>query len=74
MQVQADIKFDQLLQLIRSLPKKRLKQLKLEIEKAEQDSDGLLELLLKGPVATDEELNVIAENRKSINQWRTKPL
>jgi hypothetical protein len=74
MQVQAEIKFDQLLQLVRSLPKSRLKQLRREIDRAEKSEESLEELLLNGPVATEEQLRVIAENRKAINQWRTKPL
>jgi len=66
MQVQAEIKFDQLLQLVRSLPKSRLKQLRREIDRAEKSEDSLEELLLNGPVATEEQLRVIAENRKGI--------
>jgi len=66
MQVQAEIKFDQLLQLVRSLPKSRLKQLRREIDRAEKSEESLEELLLNGPVATEEQLRVIAENRKGI--------
>jgi hypothetical protein len=29
-------------------------------------------LLLKGPTATKKQLETIAQNRKAINQWRTK--
>ena len=67
MQVQAEIKFDQLLQLVRSLPKSRLKQLRREIDRAEKSEESLEELLLNGPVATEEQLQVIAENRKGIH-------
>lgn len=74
MQVQIDIGFDQLLQIVRKLPSKQLKQLKAEIEKevAGDTTTNLETLLLQGPTATEEQLETIAENRKAINQWRTK--
>lgn len=34
--------------------------------------DTLEALLLKGPTATQKQLDTIAKNRKAINQWRTK--
>ena len=74
MQVQVDIGFDQLLKIVRKLPSGQLKQLKAEIEKEAQNSKlGDLEaLLLNGPTATKKQLDVIENNRKAINQWRTK--
>lgn len=73
MQVQAEIKFDQLLQLVRSLPKNRLKQLRREIERAEEGNESMLEMLLNGPAATEEELKVIAENRFGSLTFRSEP-
>jgi hypothetical protein len=73
MQVQIDIGFDQLLKIVKTLSIVELRQLKAEIEnesgKLEPISD-LEKLLLNGPTATKEQLEVIENNRKSINQWR----
>jgi hypothetical protein len=71
--VQIDIGFDQLLIIVKTLSMVELRQLKAEIEnesgKLEPKSD-LEKLLLNGPTATKEQLEVIENNRKSINQWR----
>ena len=74
MQVQVDIEFNQLLQIVRTLPTAKLKQLKAEIEKESKAAKPgkLEELLLNGPIATKKQLDIIAKNRKAINQWRTK--
>ncbi len=54
MQVQIDIPFDQLLEIVKNLPSVQLRQLKSEIEKESktQKSIDLEDLLLNGPVAT----------------------
>ena len=74
MQVQVDIEFNQLLKIVKTLPSGKLKQLKAEIEKKSKiaKSGNLEELLLNGPTATSKQLNIITNNRKAINQWRTK--
>ena len=74
MQVQVDIEFNQLLKIVRTLPSAKLKQLKAAIEKESNvdKSSTLEELLLNGPTATPKELDIISNNRKAINQWRTK--
>ena len=74
MQIQLDIGFDQLLKIIRTLPYGQLKQLKEEIEKEAQilKPIDLETLLLNGPVATQKQLENISNNRRAINQWRTK--
>jgi hypothetical protein len=75
MQVQVDIGFDQLVKIIKSLPARQLKQLKAKIEKeakVDKSKADLETLLLNGPVATKKQLEVIENNRKAINQWRTK--
>lgn len=74
MQVQVNIGFDQLLKMVKELPAAKLKQLKAEIEKgieSESPLSDLESLLLNGPVATQEELETIEQNRKAINAWRT---
>jgi len=75
MQVQVDIEFEQLVKIVKTLPTGKLRQLKAEIEKEtanERNKTDLKSLLLKGPVATKKQLETIENNRKSINQWRTK--
>ena len=74
MQVQVDIGFDQLLEIVKTLPSGQLKQLKAEIEREAntKKSIDLEALLLNGPVATKKQLETIENNRKAINQWRTK--
>lgn len=73
MQVQLDIEFNQLLKIVKTLPSRQLKQLKAEIEKEakSEKSIDLEALLLNGPTATKKQLEIIAKNRKAINQWRT---
>ena len=67
MQVQVDIEFEQLLKMVKTLPSRKLKLLKAEIEKETKDEKSLdLEaLLLKGPTATKKQLEIIAKNRKA---------
>ena len=75
MQVQVEIGFDQLLKMVKELPSGKLKQLKVEIEKKSVKSkpvSNLESLLLNGPVATKKQIEIISNNRKAINQWRTK--
>ena len=75
MQVQLDIKFDELIKIVRTLPAGQLRQLRAELEKeneAENSKTDLENLLLNGPTATKKQLEVIETNRKAINQWRTK--
>lgn len=75
MQVQIDIAFEQLLKIVKDLPAGKLRQLKSEIDrevKASKSNVELETLLLKGPIATKKQLEVIEKNRKAINQWRTK--
>ncbi len=74
MQVQVELDYEQLLEAVKSLPLKQLKQLKSEIEKKSRphNSRKVLEnLLLNGPVATKKQLDTIEKNRKAINPWRT---
>lgn len=75
MQLQVDIEFDQLVKIVKTLPAGKLRQLKAEIEnqvKKVKAKVDLRTLLLNGPVATKKQLETIENNRKSINQWRTK--
>jgi hypothetical protein len=75
MRVQVDIPFDQLLRIVKTLPARELQLLKAEIEKEVVEVKSNLDLenlLLNGPTATKKQLEIIKNNRKAINQWRTK--
>ena len=75
MQVQVEIEFDQLVKIVKSLSAVKLKQLKAEIDKTSSFAGSnvdLENLLLNGPTATEKQLQTIAKNRKSINEWRIK--
>ena len=74
MQVEVNIGFEQILKIIKELPSGKLKQLKAEIEKETKSakSQDLETLLISGPTATKKQLNILAKNRKAINQWRAK--
>ncbi len=74
MQVQVNIEFDQILRILKTLPSGQLKKLKAELQKESKNTPkgvDLKSLLLSGPVATSKQLDVIANNKKAINQWRT---
>jgi hypothetical protein len=75
MQAVVDIKFDELLKIVKNLPENKLSELKAEIEKEKkQDNnrDDFKTLLLNGPTFSKEQLNNMTKTRKAINQWRTK--
>jgi hypothetical protein len=75
MQAVVDIRFDELLKIVKSLPENKLSELKAEIEKTTQkdpNRDDFEALLLNGPTFSKKQLSEIAKTRKAINQWRTK--
>lgn len=74
MQVQVDIDFEELLKIVKALPSGQLQQLKEEIKNETEmnKSVDLENLLLSGPTATEKQLETIADNRKAMNQWRTR--
>jgi len=75
MEALVDIKFDELLKIVKNLPEGKLSILKQEIEKdAKQDNNRVEfeKLLLNGPTFSKKQLDNIANTRKAINQWRTK--
>lgn len=66
MQVQVDIRFDKLVNIVRALPAGQFKQIKVEIEKetkAESPKIDLEALLLNRPVATKKQLRTIEKNQ-----------
>jgi len=72
MQLQIDIAFEQLVEIVKKLPPKELLQFKFELEKnnTETSTQSLKELLLKGPTASKSQIEKIVNNRKHINRWR----
>ena len=77
MEVKVQIPFNELVAIVKQLSPTQKAKLQKELS---QDVKGvtkgsrLTELLLNGPVFTDEQIETIEETRKSINQWRTEPL
>ena len=75
MEALVDIKFNELLKIVKNLPESKLSQLKAEIEKndvQEDNREDFKALLLNGPTFSKKQLDNIARTRKAINQWRTK--
>jgi len=75
MQAEIDIEYDQLVKLVKQLPKMQWIRLKSEVEKNEVMSDtksDMLNLLLNGPTFSKKQLDEIEKARKEINLWRTK--
>jgi hypothetical protein len=76
MELAAQYNIDQILQAIKQLPVQELKVVKKVVDQSlntEQinSNAALKELLLKGPVMTDQQYELFIENRKRMNQWRT---
>jgi len=77
MEVKVHIPFNELIAIVRQLSPTQKAKLQKELTqqvKPVAKKSRLTELLLNGPVFTDEQIKTIEETRKSINQWRTEPL
>jgi len=77
MEVRVHIPFEELVSIVRQLSPTEKARLQKELTrktKSAPRNSKLTELLLNGPVFTNEQIKTIEETRKSINQWRTKPL
>lgn len=75
MEMNLEIPFQQLLNAVKTLTpaqKEKLKQELTEEDSAKEDKSAFIEMLLSGPVYSEEQIQTIEENRKSIAQWRTK--
>jgi hypothetical protein len=75
MQIQVDIGFDELIGIVKKLPRDQFLKLKRELEKQDiknPDPKSLESFLLDAPTFSDEQLKEIAQTRKAINKWRTK--
>ena len=75
MQVQVDIGFDNLIKIVKQLPKEELRRFRKELDKELIEDAELKDLesfLLKAPVFSDEQIAIIEQTRKEINKWRAK--
>ncbi|KAB7730885.1 hypothetical protein F5984_12140 [Rudanella paleaurantiibacter] len=74
MEVRIQLPFEELVAIVRQLsPAEKIRlQQELTTEVKPTPSE-LTELLLNGPVFSKEQISAMEENRKSMNQWRTKP-
>lgn len=73
--MKVQVPFQQLLTIVRTLTpaqKARLRQELDEKKTEEEDKEEFMQLLLNGPVYTDEQIKTIEENRKSVAKWRKK--
>lgn len=73
MQIQVDIGFDDLIRIVKKLPKDQVKRLRKELDKVDSNDDGAKDLesfLLQAPIFSDQQLETIANTRKAINEWR----
>ena len=74
MQRQAELEFNQLVKLIKKMPKTQWKKLQKEMESptvAVQDRQSLRNFLLSGPTFSKSQLDKIESARKRIDEWRT---
>jgi hypothetical protein len=73
MQAVVEIKFEELVKIVKTLTPAKLTILKSELEKDTKSIDRkyFKDLLLNGPTFSTNQLKQIDENRKDINKWRT---
>lgn len=78
MQLTVNIKYEQLIDIIKHLPANQLARIKSDLEStvfangAKTGKSEFQEFLLKGPVMSDSQYSAYKENRKAFNQWRIK--
>ena len=74
MQIQVDIGFDELLDVVKKLPEDQRSILRNELDTKPVKSrkDNFRDLLLNGPTFSDKQIEAMEETRKAINKWRTK--
>ncbi len=75
MEIKAQLPFQALLDLIKTLSPSEKKKLKQELDNpatTPAPKDDFIAYLMNGPVYTEDEIRQIEENHKSITAWRTK--
>jgi hypothetical protein len=75
MELRVDIGFDQLIHMVKQLPRKQLEKLLTEVSRLPRPvakSGDLKSLLLSGPTFSEEQLQDIYKTREALTKWRTK--
>jgi len=75
MELKVDIAFDELMQAIKHLPEDQLSALKSALSTPSNksaDTQKFQELLLRGPVMSDDQYKAYKDNRNQFNEWRGK--
>lgn len=75
MEMKVQVPFQRILELVKSLTPTQKAQLVNELSSENASKDGkedFIDFLLKGPIYSKKEIEVIEENRKSISAWQTK--
>lgn len=78
MQLTVDIKYEQLIDILKNLPANQLAKIKSDLDNTPitnnivSSKSDFQKLLLNGPVMSDVQFSAFKENRKTFNQWRRK--
>lgn len=78
MELKIQIDYKELVSLIRQLPASQIAQLKNELadnyilEKSKLEKEQLKQLLLHGPIMTDEEYESYQQTKRWMNQWQAR--
>ena len=75
MQIQVDIGFDDLIRLVKKLPKDQLLKFKKELEKQatnDNQAQDLESFLMSAPTFSAKQIGKIKQTRKAINELRKK--
>ncbi len=76
MELKVQVPFQDLLTAVKSLSPAQKEKLKKQLDdstaKVAGKGDDFIDFLLKGPVYSEQDIAIVAENRKSIAAWRTK--
>ena len=75
MQIQVDIGFDDLIRLVKRLPKDQLLKFKKELERQttnDSQAQDLESFLMSAPTFSAKQIETIEQTRKAINEWRKK--
>ena len=75
MQIHVDIGFDDLIRIVKKLPKDQLLKFKKELEKqatTDTQEQDLESFLMSALTFSAKQLETIAQTRKAINEWRKK--
>jgi hypothetical protein len=78
MQLNVDIEFNELMNIIRQLPASQIEKIKTEVndniifDKQKIEISDFQEFLLSGPIMTDKQYEEYLENRQQFTKWRSE--